>query len=43
MKIRPVMLAVLSLWVLTMILTPIVGWTWGEVALRGAMQPGVLL
>ncbi|MBI3175922.1 MAG: carotenoid biosynthesis protein [Chloroflexi bacterium] len=43
LKVQPVMLVVLSLWVLTMILTPIVGWTWGGTALRGAIQAGVLL
>jgi putative membrane protein len=37
------MLAALSLWTLTMILTPIVGWTWGGAALSGAIQAGVLL
>ena len=43
LKVQPVMLVVLSLWVLTMILTPIVGWTWGGAALSGAIQAGVLL
>ncbi len=42
-SIRPGVLAVFSLWVLTMILTPVVGWTWGGAALTWAIQAGVLL
>jgi putative membrane protein len=33
---------VFILWVATMLLTPIVGWTWGDAAMRWAIQAGVL-
>lgn len=33
----------IALWVLTMILLPIVGWTWGEAALIRGMSVGVLM